>query len=1093
MRDFIALLVVLTMVLSANGQGLETFDNSNATTSYADGSFTGNGGITWNYYHSRDDGGYPIDGKGLMLRRASDSKLEASAIPGGIGSFSMDMRKAFTGNSVRQLELYINGELKGTSIEFGGFSGADATIYSFEVNDINVQGDFDIRIKLTGATTTNRQVVIDNISWTEFGEVTAAATPVFSKFSGEYFYPFNLEITCATEGSTIYYTLNGDDPDDNSTEYTSPIAIDATTTVKAIAYAPDLDPSAIAEAIYTFPAITEVANLAELRDSYNTKVDYFKVLGEVIVTFKQSFRNQLFIQDATAAILIDDLPGIITTNYAVGDGITGIVGSFTYFGNMLQFNPAADPGAATSTGNEITPELITIDQLFNDFAAYESELVKIDGVTFADGGALFANGQVYEMSDESKAMGLFRTTFFGVDYIGTPIPSSLCNLVGIPNARVDGFYFTSRSLSDIELPPTITVLSPNGGEQIEQGTEFEIEWFTANFDGDVEVVLHTPFIKEGILLGTVSGTFNNFAWDVTQEVGEYNIIVKAVGEEELYDISDATFNIVHPIDIKITEIMYNSPEAGADTLEFIEFYNNGLGVINMLNWTISKGVIFTFPDIDLNPGSYVVVCVNASAFQNTFGIDALQWTSGGLSNGGEAIELSDNFGNVRAYVLYDDINPWPTEPAGRGPSLEFCNPDLENNDPANWSFSTKLAAINMNGEGIYCTPGAGCNQNPALPVMYPTGWNGVSSNLLPARMSMEDLFAPALYNLVIIIAKDGIYWPGQNINSLGDWDTYKGYKAKFDGSTFFVFPGTEPEDRTITLQAGTHLLPVLSATPSELASVIMPLGTDIEFVFDIAGGLIYWPAGGIIPGSSTMSLNTLYPGFSYVIKTNKAVTIDFGVNPPKTFSENPRNEFVNSTSWNDVLSTGNQHIISIGGDALHTLRPGDIIGAFNAGGICTGMNIYTGTESVVPMVVQGDDLTTTAVDGMMTDEPISFKIYRDNRTLEVEAIYSSNADYNAGLFADNGLSVITGFKESATGIGDQANSVSISPNPSSGLFNLQVDGIYELTITNIHGQVVLSASADGTTTIDLTKHPKGVYLIRLNYQQQTIIQRIVVQ
>jgi predicted aspartyl protease len=154
--------------------GMETFDNSNATTAYTDGSFIGDNGFVWNYFHSRDEDTFPIDGKGLMLRRASESKLESAPISGGIGSFSVQMRKAYTGTAERQLELYINGELKGTSQAFGT-ENPDPTIYLFEVNDINVPGDFVMMIKNVGSTTTNRQVVIDNIIWTGFEG--AAVTP----------------------------------------------------------------------------------------------------------------------------------------------------------------------------------------------------------------------------------------------------------------------------------------------------------------------------------------------------------------------------------------------------------------------------------------------------------------------------------------------------------------------------------------------------------------------------------------------------------------------------------------------------------------------------------------------------------------------------------------------------------------------------------------------------------------------------------------------------------------------------------------------------------------------------------------------------
>ncbi|MEI2422299.1 hypothetical protein V6O07_18605, partial [Arthrospira platensis SPKY2] len=89
----------------------------------------------------------------------------------------MDMRKAFTGNAARQLELYINGNLVGTSQIFGNFTGGDATIHVFSVSDINVEGDFVMRIKNVGTDATNRQAVIDNIEWTAYPGAGPTNTP----------------------------------------------------------------------------------------------------------------------------------------------------------------------------------------------------------------------------------------------------------------------------------------------------------------------------------------------------------------------------------------------------------------------------------------------------------------------------------------------------------------------------------------------------------------------------------------------------------------------------------------------------------------------------------------------------------------------------------------------------------------------------------------------------------------------------------------------------------------------------------------------------------------------------------------------------
>jgi len=56
---------------------------------------------------------------------------------------------------------------------------------------------------------------------------------------------------------------------------------------------------------------------------------------------------------------------------------------------------------------------------------------------------------------------------------------------------------------------------------------------------------------------------------------------------------------------------------------------------------------------------------------NTFGVDAMQWTGGGLSNSGEDIELRDSFDNVVDSLTYDDVLPWDPLADGNGPSLTF--------------------------------------------------------------------------------------------------------------------------------------------------------------------------------------------------------------------------------------------------------------------------------------------------------------------------------------------------------------------------------------------------------------------------------------
>ena len=119
----------------------------------------------------------------------------------------------------------------------------------------------------------------------------------------------------------------------------------------------------------------------------------------------------------------------------------------TEYGGMFEFHPTEDTGTATSTGNEIIPQVISLTQFNSNFDDYECELVKVQNVTFADTGT-FENGIVYEIEDSNGITANFRTTFYDVDFIGTNIPLIPVNIVCIPNSRTEGEFLSARMLSD---------------------------------------------------------------------------------------------------------------------------------------------------------------------------------------------------------------------------------------------------------------------------------------------------------------------------------------------------------------------------------------------------------------------------------------------------------------------------------------------------------------------------------------------------------------------------------------------------------------------------------------------------------------------
>nr|NQU92464.1 PKD domain-containing protein [Bacteroidota bacterium] len=263
--------------------------------------------------------------------------------------------------------------------------------------------------------------------------------------------------------------------------------------------------------------------------------------------------------------------------------------------------------------------------------------------------------------------------------------------------------------------PVITVISPAAGAIWIQENSYDILWsaFSTQTNVSIEVTENassgTPTWTQ---LGTALATAGAWTWNVplSQTPGnDYKIRISDFAADVTGE--SGIFSIIEPVyvpSLVITEIMYNPPESGTDSLEFIEIYNNDAIGVDMTDYSFANGVELVFPSLTLQPAEFLLVAVNSAAMQNTFGVDALQWTGGALSNNGELIELQDKYGNTVDYVLYDDALPWDTLADGFGPSLTFCDPSLDNSIPENWTTSILLAAINAAGDSIWATPGAGC-------------------------------------------------------------------------------------------------------------------------------------------------------------------------------------------------------------------------------------------------------------------------------------------------------------------------------------------------------------------------------------------------
>ena len=189
----------------------------------------------------------------------------------------------------------------------------------------------------------------------------ACETPTFSPAAGTFLTAQSVEISSATEGATIYYTLDGSEPTEESTAYTEAIAISKTTTIKAIAVKEEYSNSAVASATYKIAAF-EHAGTAE--DPYTvadariaidtgtgvTGVYAAGIVSKIVTAYNSQFGNISYNISADGSTEGEQLQAFrgkgkdgewFTSNYdvMVGDVVV-VYGNLTKYGSTYEF--AAD-------------------------------------------------------------------------------------------------------------------------------------------------------------------------------------------------------------------------------------------------------------------------------------------------------------------------------------------------------------------------------------------------------------------------------------------------------------------------------------------------------------------------------------------------------------------------------------------------------------------------------------------------------------------------------------------------------------------------------------------------------------------------------
>ena len=439
---------------------------------------------------------FPVDTLAVCMngKKTAVGSLTSPVLSGGIGTLTFNYGYTYSESKGVSMNVSIlQNDAVVQSVDVVNSSASKNTAYE-AILDFNISGDFVIEItnnSPSNSTSNKDRYSVWSISWTEYSgsAMEQAEKPVISPEEGQITADTEISITCATEGASIYYTIDGTNPtEENGTLYSAPFTVEKTCTVKAIAVAEGYSASSIASASYIVPF--SVANIAEFIAEADTQTP-ITITGEVTAVYMNG-RN-LYVKDETGAILVYDNGDVVTDGkYSNGDRITGVTGVYKSQNGLPELIPSADLPDAVA-GTAVEPMVVALDEITSEMM---SQYVKVEMVSIAASSS--ANN--YTMTDaDGNTLTLYNTFYNETYYDAVTVPEG-------DNITVTGFvgcYNSTMQLNPTECTVDNTivqtpVIAPEGG-QITADTEIAITCTTEGASIYYTIDGTTPSEENGTL------------------------------------------------------------------------------------------------------------------------------------------------------------------------------------------------------------------------------------------------------------------------------------------------------------------------------------------------------------------------------------------------------------------------------------------------------------------------------------------------------------------------------------------------------------------------------------------------------------------
>lgn len=165
----------------------------------------------------------------------------------------------------------------------------------------NSSTQYTTSFKITESATIKAIAYKDDLGYSDIAEEhyeiihETVANPTFSISGGTFDEPIkNLTLSCATEGATIHFTLNGSEPTESSPVYSQPLSFSETVTVKARAFKNEYEPSDIVEQTYTIEISTDgLITVVNSTGTHEFVISYLAKKGANTLVIKTEEENEM--------------------------------------------------------------------------------------------------------------------------------------------------------------------------------------------------------------------------------------------------------------------------------------------------------------------------------------------------------------------------------------------------------------------------------------------------------------------------------------------------------------------------------------------------------------------------------------------------------------------------------------------------------------------------------------------------------------------------------------------------------------------------------------------------------------------------------